>query len=956
MQRKNIMSSNKLSVKTAFVVCSAVLSARATVIDLTAEARAVGATAYEAYSSTTQGNYNARHAFDGDCNVAAANQWRSKQTAGLPQTLTYHFTDAFHSGKKVRLVSYAIYYWNHGAWAGGPNKHIPTAWTLEASTDGEVWQPIDSRSSVAWADGAWKFFHSLQPVAYRYYRFTFTAVLNTVEDSQFVVIPELRLYGELLDSDRELAKTRFWTGGTTGFWSDAANWSEGPSGPSVPADSERVFIGNVASATTVTIAESSAKLSELQVGGLGFTSTLCLTNWNTCVSADTVTVGDTGVLTCKGDFKKEEDACRVWVKCGDFILKKGGKVNVSKLGYYANSGPGASGNMNTGASHGGLGAQAGCANYSAWTYGDPVYPELPGSGAWCSGTYSYAQNHYNRGGGAVRIDATGKVEVAGTISADGESSYDAERGATGSERDNAAAGGSVWITCETFVGAGGSVTAKGGDGDISMWPYIFYGTTQYYLSDTRFGQPGGGGRIAIHYDADKQTVKMAEQITISAEAGISIGKDDPLTTATADKYQKQAEPGTVWFTDKKILDATFGKSLSGAVVGFTDYTIPAGFKHTAGHVRFQGEGFQLIAAGDYTITGATARLEVGGICCTNRTAFAEVYAGKSQVSFTVNGSLTVQNGARFDIRAAETNGTGVCGGLVTVAKDFTVEEGGSAYAWCDPVNLGSPRFLVGGDFTVAAGGLVSAEYRGGAGAYASQQYSQDKYGPKAQRYTGFGPGRGIGYTGGSHGGRGAFFTNEGETGGGTVGPAYDDPYRPSLPGSGGNSNGYGDAGSAGGVISIEAQGALTVDGTINADGRFGWHLDYRTGSGSGGTIFLSGRTFAGSGVLSAKGGAAYHMSATKSAAAGGGGRIAVWTGEPWSANLPKRRIVRQENTPPADETFAFTGTATAAGGKGVRSAESALTDDDMPAASCGGDGTVWFCKVNKPTGLVLIFR
>ena len=45
-----------------------------------------------------------------------------------------------------------------------------------------------------------------------------------------------------------------------------------------------------------------------------------------------------------------------------------------------------------------------------------------------------------------------------------------------------------------------------------------------------------------------------------------------------------------------------------------------------------------------------------------------------------------------------------------------------------------------------------------------------------------------------------------------------------------------------------------------------------------------------------------------------------------------------------------------AGGKGVRSAKSTLTDDDMPAASCGGDGTVWFCKVNKPTGLVLIFR
>ena len=82
----------------------------------------------------------------------------------------------------------------------------------------------------------------------------------------------------------------------------------------------------------------------------------------------------------------------------------------------------------------------------------------------------------------------------------------------------------------------------------------------------------------------------------------------------------------------------------------------------------------------------------------------------------------------------------------------------------------------------------------------------------------------------------------------------------------------------------------------------------------------------------------------------------MWTGEPWSATLPAGRIVRQENTPPADETFAFTGTATAAGGKGVRAAGSSLTDDDMPADACGGDGTVWFCRVKKPGGFMFIFR
>ena len=108
----------------------------ATVCDLTAAARAAGASAYEAYSSTTQGNYNARKAFDGDYKTNAGNQWRSKESAGLPQTLTYRFTDDFHQGKKIRLVSYAIFYWNHGAWAGGTDPHIPKSWTLEASSDG----------------------------------------------------------------------------------------------------------------------------------------------------------------------------------------------------------------------------------------------------------------------------------------------------------------------------------------------------------------------------------------------------------------------------------------------------------------------------------------------------------------------------------------------------------------------------------------------------------------------------------------------------------------------------------------------------------------------------------------------------------------------------------------------------------------------------------------------------
>ena len=97
---------------------------------------------------------------------------------------------------------------------------------------------------------------------------------------------------------------------------------------------------------------------------------------------------------------------------------------------------------------------------------------------------------------------------------------------------------------------------------------------------------------------------------------------------------------------------------------------------------------------------------------------------------------------------------------------------------------------------------------------------------------------------------------------------YGDPNDPNDVGSGGagdrNQGGYG-----GGLVRIAAASA-TIDGAIVADGTRGIYDGYRIGSGgSGGGVSINVGTLAGSGSISAAGGAgSLH-------GAGGGGRIAV---------------------------------------------------------------------------------
>ena len=115
--------------------------------------------------------------------------------------------------------------------------------------------------------------------------------------------------------------------------------------------------------------------------------------------------------------------------------------------------------------------------------------------------------------------------------------------------------------------------------------------------------------------------------------------------------------------------------------------------------------------------------------------------------------------------------------------------------------------------------------------------------------------------------------------------------------------------------------------------------------------------------VSAEGGNMKSSSATFcNGGVGGGGRIAVYTGEPYIEGETSSRRVVVTSEKPAE----YLGTFSAAGGlwkdknNAYRKYDETdgwqTTTDPDEATVRGGDGTVRFCYVREKTGAILIFR
>mgnify|MGYP000153295896 CR=1 FL=1 len=202
---------------------------------------------------------------------------------------------------------------------------------------------------------------------------------------------------------------------------------------------------------------------------------------------------------------------------------------------------------------------------------------------------------------------------------------------------------------------------------------------------------------------------------------------------------------------------------------------------------------------------------------------------------------------------------------------------------------------------VAAGGLITADGQGYAGAVGTQGI-------------GAGPGGGARHIGGAHGGSGGVPEDYDE---GERPAAYGSYWDPVTPGSGGGAHDGDNPGLPGGGAIHLACDQLVLDGEVSADGLGGL---YNAGGGAGGSIWIEVSDFSGSGSLSAVGGAEGHWGY---AGSGAGGRIAVH----------------------------YDGSLGIAGASAVASAGSAT-----PAISVGEDGTVAFFDRSQPGRHLTVFQ
>ncbi len=605
---------------------------------------------------------------------------------------------------------------------------------------------------------------------------------------------------------------------SNGDWNTSSIWSQ----RRPPMDGDDVLTTGI-----VTIAQSSALLHSFTNRG-----TLTFSGTNTVLTAvNMVIAGTVTHIVNTNSSAPWVPNGRVWLSCSNLFLATNGAINVDGKGYTSSPGsgdayapgygPGGGARLSQcsgGGAYGGAGAKE-SANVYGLPYGLADQPFDPGSGGgvgWGS--------QGGVGGGAVRIAASGNVVLNGPISANGTTTA-----ASGGS------GGAIWIACRTLAATNGVLSANGGDGTAGS-----------------YGAGGGGGRIAVSYDATAQAVINASAkpvLTVSANAG-----------ATATTYASvRSRPGSLWFTDSGFFP---GMVLQGGQIvtpGFTAWA-PGSLSVSSGLVVF-ANGFQLSVATNLTITGAAAGLEltngllsVGGDLTVNAGLLSDWAPLTGVASVSVGGNLTLTNGGTAHLYAAPTNGVIPCGALVTVGGDLVTAANSWIYPHSDPTNGGSVWFQVQNLTTRSGGGIDAGGLGFGGTITANDQYAR-----------GFGPGGGqrIGEQsgGGGYGGLGGGASPRG-------GAIYGATNTPLLAGSGGGGGWSAQGGNGGGVIYVTARGTIAVDGTLSANG------GSTTSGGSGGSIYLRCRRLVGAtGIVRADGGAGLN---TTYGAGGGGGRIAIW--------------------------------------------------------------------------------
>ncbi len=643
-------------------------------------------------------------------------------------------------------------------------------------------------------------------------------------------------------------------------WNGNGNWLDAtkwtPS-DSIPGLQDPVTIQS----GTCMISDSASVPSVIVSNG----ATLLFTNWAAVLSAASVTVLSNGVIThalCDTN-AAPGNTNRVYILCSNLTVNAYGGIDVSTKGYpgggsgQSGQGPGGGGSVGQYSCSGGAYGGAG-GKGQAYIYTTPAYgsPYAPTQPGSGGGGSSSANSSPGNGGGLVWVNATGKVTVDGSIKANGGT-------ATGYSAPGS--GGGIYIVCRTFGGRG-MLQAQG---------------------QSSPGESGasGGGRIAVAYDPVAQT---GESLQPSCTFSVKTG------TQQAGRTDQDA--GTLYLSDSQFLPTSLGDLFPDKiyVYGVSTWS-PSSLLVTNTSVDFVYPGIQLTVAGNVTVSGAS-RL---GICLSNQT-------------LSVLGSVLVTNGGNLRLQSGPTNALWpTYGGLVTIVGDLTIGTNSSVYPYSHPINGGSLKFTL-ADLVVSPGGQFNADGRG---------YGQGP-GSGSPAGTGYGTGGGLATVSGAGGGYGGIGGNgrkPGENGGSTYGSSNVPPMQAGSSGGSGTGGGTACGGAGGGLIWVEANNRITVNGAISANGGATGATGYG-GGGSGGGIYLLCRRFEGAlpGAITANG-----SNGGSESGGGGGGRILIAAAiDYYAAAAP-----------------------TAA--KGLRNSTGGETD--------GADGTVVRMLVGKP-GTVFVMR
>lgn len=424
------------------------------------------------------------------------------------------------------------------------------------------------------------------------------------------------------------------------------------------------------------------------------------------------------------------------------------------------------------------------------------------------------RDYGTNGGGAVLLDVGDTAFIGGVIDASGGDGAGYYRGG--------GAGGAILIRCSLFNGnSNGLLQANGGK-----------------AGGDRLDGAGGGGRISV-----LGALATPVSVTFAAQAGKeSRDWNADFDCRTASGYLPGW--GTLYFSDTNLFASMPMNGLLSNVVLYVadraEWSVPS-LAISNSSFRFGATNFMLNVAGDLVV-GPTGFLGVAG-------------------SVTCGGSLVLTNYGILALYSGPTNALNPdYGALCDVAGDVRI--GGNG-AWIQPfsdhLNGGAPLLRMSNLFVNSLGtnGGINACGRGFAMCH--------------------GPGRGMGdvhpeYSGGGgYGGKGTTSSSSRQGG-----QPYGSSNMPVHSGSGGgctNGGGYG-----GGVIRVQAENEVFLNGAFVANGAPGCqpYLWYG-GGGSGGSILISCNKFHGTAnaMITANGG---NPGLREQSGGGGGGRIAVWIG------------------------------------------------------------------------------